>query len=92
MITGRQISLASRGVHRAKVFGRCEVKSGIAPVDRFVGEVMGQEPYLCRNSNTACLPLVSLGASALPFNWTFTRCDFNALLAKIALKRLAPAA
>jgi len=32
-------------VHRAKVFGRCEVKSGIAPVDRLVSEVMGQEPY-----------------------------------------------
>ena len=30
--------------------------------------------------------------SALPFNWTFTRRDLNALLAKIDLKRLAPAA
>jgi hypothetical protein len=30
--------------------------------------------------------------SASPFNWTFTRRDLNALLAKIALKRLAPAA
>jgi transposase len=28
-----------------RVFGRCEVKSGIAPVNRLVGEVMGQEPY-----------------------------------------------
>ena len=32
-------------VRRAKVFGHCEVKSGIAPVNRLVGEVMGQEPY-----------------------------------------------
>src|SRR4029077_4665773 len=32
-------------VHRARVFGRCEVKSGIAPVNRLVGEFMGQEPY-----------------------------------------------
>jgi hypothetical protein len=32
-------------VHPAKVFGRCEVKSGIAPVDRLVSEVMSQEPY-----------------------------------------------
>ena len=37
--------LAAWDVHRAKVFGRCEVKSGIAPVDRLVSDVMGQEPY-----------------------------------------------
>ena len=37
--------LAAWDVHRARVFGRCEVKSGIAPVNRLVGEVMGQEPY-----------------------------------------------
>jgi transposase len=37
--------LAAWDVHRAKVFGRCEVKSGIAPVDRLVSEVMNQEPY-----------------------------------------------
>jgi hypothetical protein len=30
--------------------------------------------------------------SASPFNWTFTRHDLHALLAKIATKRLAPAA
>jgi hypothetical protein len=32
-------------VHRAKVFGRCEKKSGIAPVDRLIAEVMSREPY-----------------------------------------------
>jgi DDE superfamily endonuclease len=37
--------LAAWDVHRAKVFGRCEKKSGIAPVDRLIGEVMSQEPY-----------------------------------------------
>jgi hypothetical protein len=37
--------LAAWDVHRARLFGRCEVKSGIAPVDRLVSEVMGQEPY-----------------------------------------------
>jgi hypothetical protein len=37
--------LAAWDVHRAKVFGRCEVKNGMAPVDRLVSEVMGQEPY-----------------------------------------------
>jgi hypothetical protein len=30
--------------------------------------------------------------SASPFNWTFTRRDLNTLLAKIAVKHLAPAA
>ena len=34
--------LAAWDVHRARVFGRCELKSGIAPVDRLVGEVMGK--------------------------------------------------
>jgi hypothetical protein len=36
--------LAAWDVHRAKVFGRCEVNSAIAPVDRLVAEVMSQEP------------------------------------------------
>jgi len=37
--------LAAWDVHRAKVFGRCERKSGIAPVDRLIQEVMSQQPY-----------------------------------------------
>ena len=37
--------LAAWDVHRAKVFGRCEVKSGIDPVNRLVSQVMEQEPY-----------------------------------------------
>jgi hypothetical protein len=37
--------LAAWDVHRAKVFGRCEVKNGMAPVERLVSEVMNQEPY-----------------------------------------------
>jgi hypothetical protein len=37
--------LAAWDVHRAKVFGHCVAKNGIAPVDRLVGLVMGQEPY-----------------------------------------------
>jgi DDE superfamily endonuclease len=37
--------LAAWDVHRARVFGRCEASSGIAPFDRLVGQVMGQEPY-----------------------------------------------
>jgi hypothetical protein len=37
--------LAARDVHCAKLFGRCEKKSGIAPTDRLMAEVMTQEPY-----------------------------------------------
>jgi hypothetical protein len=37
--------LAAWDVHRAKIFGRCELKNGIAPVDRLVSEVMNQAPY-----------------------------------------------
>ena len=37
--------LAAWDVQRAKLFGRCEAKSGIASFDRLVAQVMGQEPY-----------------------------------------------
>jgi hypothetical protein len=37
--------LAALDVHRAKVFGRCEATTGIAPFDRLVAQVMGQPPY-----------------------------------------------
>lgn len=37
--------MAALDVHRAKVFGRCESKSGIAPFDRLVDQVMRQPPY-----------------------------------------------
>lgn len=37
--------LAALDVHRAKVFGRCERKSGIAPFDRLVEQVMTRAPY-----------------------------------------------
>lgn len=37
--------LAAWDVHRAKLFGRCEATTGIAPFDRLVTEVMAQEPY-----------------------------------------------
>ena len=150
--------LAAWDVHRAKVFGRCEVKSGIAPVDRLVTEVMSQEPYksarrvfwIMDNCSThrgqkaanrlrdkwpnAILIHTPVHASwlnqveiyfsivqrkvltpndlsslteleqrllafqchyertASPFKWTFTRRDLHTLLAKIATKRLTPAA
>ncbi len=37
--------LAAWDVRRAKLFGRCEAKTGIAPFDRLVAQVMRQEPY-----------------------------------------------
>jgi transposase len=37
--------LAAWDVRRAKVFGRCERKTGIAPFERLVEQVMAQEPY-----------------------------------------------
>ena len=37
--------LAAWDVHRAKPFGRCERKNGIAAYERPVAQVMGQEPY-----------------------------------------------
>ncbi len=37
--------MAAWDVHRAKIFGRCEATTGIAPFDRLVDEVMCQEPY-----------------------------------------------
>ena len=37
--------LAAWDVHRAKIFGRCEQKTGIKPFERLVDQVMSQEPY-----------------------------------------------
>jgi hypothetical protein len=37
--------LAALDVHRAKVFGRCEATTGIAPFERLVEQVMRQWPY-----------------------------------------------
>ncbi len=37
--------LAAWDVHRAKLFGRLEPTTGIAPFGRLVAQVMGQEPY-----------------------------------------------
>jgi hypothetical protein len=37
--------LAAWDVHRAKVFGLCDVTTGIKPFQRLVDLVMGQEPY-----------------------------------------------
>jgi hypothetical protein len=35
--------LAAWDVHRARIFGRCEDKTGIAPFERLVRQVMSQD-------------------------------------------------
>ena len=42
---GAWSDLAAWDVHGAKLFGHCENKSGIAPTDRLIAEVMRHEPY-----------------------------------------------
>ena len=88
-------------VHRARVFGRCEVKSGIAPLNRLVGEVMGQEPYKSARrvfwimAGTPTVPARLSGllrALGIALQLDLLRRDLHALLAKIALRRLAHAA
>ena len=37
--------IAALDVHHAKIFGRCEAKNGIAPLDRLVEQVMTRPPY-----------------------------------------------
>ena len=37
--------LAALDVHRAKLFGRCEPKTGIKPFGRLLAQVMTKEPY-----------------------------------------------
>lgn len=43
--TGAWAYLAALDVHRARVFGRCEATTGIAPFDRLVAQVMSTPPY-----------------------------------------------
>jgi hypothetical protein len=42
---GSLVYLAAWDVHRAKLFGRCETKTGIVPFDPLVEQVMSQTPY-----------------------------------------------
>ena len=42
---GALVYLAAWDVRRAKLFGRCEPKSGIVPFDALVAQVMEQRPY-----------------------------------------------
>lgn len=42
---GALVYLAAWDVRRAKLFGRCEPKSGIVPFDGLVSDVMSHEPY-----------------------------------------------
>ena len=42
---GSLVYIAAWDINRAKLFGRCETKSGIIPFQRLVSDVMSQEPY-----------------------------------------------
>jgi len=37
--------VAACDVHHARIFGRCEAKTGIKPFEGFVEQVMTTEPY-----------------------------------------------
>jgi DDE superfamily endonuclease len=144
--------IAAWDVHRAKLFGRCERKTGIVPFGRLVAQVMRQQPYRSarrvfwivdngsshRGQRAAARlrakwpniilvhtpvhaswltqievyfsivqrklltpnDFANLAAlrgqlmrfqqhyqqSAKPFEWTFTRCDLDVLLAKLKQK------
>lgn len=41
--------IAAMDVNNAKIFGRCEAKTGIKPFDLLVEDVMSQEPYCSAN-------------------------------------------
>jgi hypothetical protein len=150
--------VAAWDVRRAKLFGRCEARTGIAAFDRLVAQVMTQEPYrsaprvfwIMDNgsghrgqkavarlqgqwptlipvftpihaswlnqieiyfsivqrkvltptdfADLAALEATLLAfqhryeAAAQPFEWTFTRQDLVALLARLALAEHRPAA
>ena len=43
--TGACAYIAAWDVHRAKLLGRCERKTGIAPFERLVAQIMHEEPY-----------------------------------------------
>ena len=62
--------LAAWDVHRAKLFGRCEHKTGIAPFERLVAQVMRQQPYAplaeCSGLPTTD-PLIAANQPALAF-------------------------
>jgi hypothetical protein len=76
--------LAAWDVHRAKIFGRCEHKSGIAPFDRLVEQVMSQEPTAAPAvssglSTTAAVtaanaPSPDLSAATKICDWSTARC------------------
>jgi hypothetical protein len=59
--------LAAWDVHRAKVFGRCEKKTGIAPVDRLIAEVMSQQPYRAPFERLANAAAAAVGVPAVEF-------------------------
>ena len=50
---GALVYLAAWDPRRARLFGRCEPKSGIKPFDRLVAQVMSEEPYRTANGRSS---------------------------------------
>lgn len=46
--------VAALDVHRPRLFGRCEAKSGIAPFDRLVAQLMTQDRWRSRKLTHLC--------------------------------------
>ena len=90
--------LVAWDVHRARLFGLCASRYGIAPFDRLVDLVMSQEPY---RSARRVFWVIDNGSAhrgakgdcyqalAQPFHWTFTRADLHRLLAELTVVRPA---
>lgn len=58
--------LAAWDVHRARLFGRCEARTGIVAFDRLVEQVMSQEPY--RSARRVFWVMDNRGRLAAPAN------------------------
>jgi len=84
---GALIYLAAWDVHRAKIFGRMESKSGIVSFGRLVAQVMNQEPY--RSASRVFLKFQKRYEEiARPFEWKFTRKDLKNLIDNISNQHL----
>ena len=87
---GTLAHLAAYDVHHARVIGRCDSTTSIAPFMALAGQVMTSQP--CASANRVFWA-VDNGASHRdwaadkPFNWRFTRTDLNRLLSKLAAGR-----
>jgi hypothetical protein len=79
--------LAALDVHRAKVFGRCEMTTGIEPFDRLVAEVMSQpliQPRWARRCGSDGVYLTDTDPPYLKAVSAPTRAELQALVQRIS--------